>query len=195
MRLRPDGAKGLLVSQFESFAKYQQQRAWTWELQALIRARYVAGDSRLCLAFDQLRSSILARPRIDNVLRAEVVEMRHRMRTELDRSGNDLFDIKHGSGGLTDIEFFLQAQVLMHAEDHPDLLALRETPELIEGLTSEGILRLGDSKSLLAAVEWLQAQGLSCHLNNRKRLVPESTELAAIRDSVIAVLKNHDMVF
>ena len=195
MRLRPDGAKGLLVSRYESFAQYQQQRAWTWELQALIRARYVAGDSRLCLDFDQLRSSILARPRIGDAICAEVVEMRRRMRAELDRSGNGLFDIKHGSGGLTDIEFFLQAQVLMHAANHPELLALRETPELIKGLALDAILQSEEGKSLHAAVEWLQGQGLSCHLNNRKRLVPENTELAGILDGVIAVLKRHQMDF
>lgn len=195
MRLRPDGAKGLLVSRFESFEKYQRERAWTWELQALVRARAVAGDALLCHRFDGLRADLLSLPRDAQTLHAEVIGMRMRMRAELDRSSAGLFDLKHGPGGLTDIEFFLQAQVLIHAASQPSLLALRETPELIEGLNAIGILRKDEAMVLQEAIEWLQGQGLRCHLGNRKRMVPECDELKRVVGGVITVLQRQRMQF
>lgn len=195
MRLRPDGAKGLLVSRFESFEQYQRQRAWTWELQALVRARAVAGDATLCRRFEALRAELLGQARDVGRVRAEVIGMRRRMRTELDRSGDGRFDLKHGPGGLTDIEFFLQAQVLMHAHGHPALLALRETPELIEGLCAAGMLTAPDAACLHAAVEWLQGQGLRCHLGKRARILSDSEVPAVVRDGVSAVLVRHGLDF
>lgn len=195
MRLRPDGAKGLLVSRFESFEQYQQQRAWTWELQALVRARAVAGDAQLRQRFEGLRAALLGLPRDAQSLHAEVTGMRLRMRAELDRSTDGHVDLKHGPGGLTDIEFFLQAMLLMHATNHPDLLTLRETPELIGGLHAAGLLSMEEGRILHEAVESLQGQSLRCHLGNRKRIVPESDGLSLIRNGVIAVLLRHGMAF
>lgn len=195
MRLRPDGAKGLLVSRFESFEQYQRQRAWTWELQALVRARTVAGDGLLGRQFDALRSDLLCLPRDARALQAEVIGMRLRMRAELDRSTAGHFDLKHGPGGLTDIEFFLQAQVLLHAASQPAVLALRETPELIDGLNAIGILSGDDAAALRDAVEWLQGSGLRCHLGNRKRVVPECEATARVTGGVVGVLLKHGMDF
>ena len=195
MRLRPDGAKGLLVSRFESFEQYQQQRAWTWELQALVRARAVAGDAQLRQRFEGLRAALLGLPRDAQSLHAEVTGMRLRMRAELDRSTDGHFDLKHGPGGLTDIEFFLQAMLLMHATDHPDLLTLRGTPERIGGLHAAGLLSMEEGRVLHEAVESLQGQSLRCHLGNRKRIVPESDGLSLVRNGVIAVLLRHGMAF
>ncbi|MEY3372939.1 MAG: bifunctional [glutamate--ammonia ligase]-adenylyl-L-tyrosine [Pseudomonadota bacterium] len=91
IRLRPDGAKGLLVSTLDSFAAYQKQRAWVWELQALVRARAVAGDATLVSAFEALRADILCASRDQKQLNAEITAMRQRMRAELDRSREERF--------------------------------------------------------------------------------------------------------
>ena len=86
VRLRPDGGKGLLVSSLASYDEYQRDRAWTWEHQALVRARCVAGDAPLCAAFERIRTATLAHERDPGRLRADVLSMRQRMREELDRS-------------------------------------------------------------------------------------------------------------
>ena len=96
MRLRPDGAKGLLVSTLSSFSEYQLDRAWTWEQQALVRARPVAGDAGVGLAFEEIRRRVFCRSRDVVVVAEEVSAMRLRMRAELDRSTELRFDIKQG---------------------------------------------------------------------------------------------------
>jgi len=119
-RLRPNGNKGPLVTSIESFAQYQQQEAWTWEHQALVRARAIAGDAGLGLRFAKLRNSVLAKPRDDQKVIADIAQMRARMRAELDRSTQAVFDLKQGIDGLVDIEFALQQRVLL-AEISPAL--------------------------------------------------------------------------
>lgn len=115
VRLRPDGGKGALVSSLASYREYQRERAWTWEHQALVRARAVAGDQALCAAFVQVRQETLARMRDIALLLADVCKMRARMRAELDRSDAGRLDLKQGAGGLVDLEFLLQAGVLGQA--------------------------------------------------------------------------------
>ncbi|MEW6445050.1 MAG: bifunctional [glutamate--ammonia ligase]-adenylyl-L-tyrosine phosphorylase/[glutamate--ammonia-ligase] adenylyltransferase, partial [Pseudomonadota bacterium] len=121
-RLRPDGASGLLVSSLSAFGDYQRRHAWTWEHQALCRARWVAGDERLKGAFEAVREAVLRQPRDADKLRKEVVEMREKMRAELDQKDPALFHIKTGSGGLTDIEFIVQYHLLAHAHTHPRIV-------------------------------------------------------------------------
>ena len=111
-RLRPNGNKGLLVTSLASFCDYQLHEAWLWEHQALVRARWVAGDAALADAFAQLRDQTLALARDPVQVQKEVQAMRERMRAELDRSSAQMFDLKQGRGGLVDIEFALQAAVL-----------------------------------------------------------------------------------
>ena len=115
-RLRPNGNKGLLVTSLASFCDYQLREAWLWEHQALVRARWVAGDLGLAEAFKQLRDQTLALPRDPAQVQKEVHAMRERMRAELDRSTEQMFDLKQGQGGLVDIEFALQAAVLSSAQ-------------------------------------------------------------------------------
>jgi len=119
-RLRPNGNKGPLVISIEAFGEYQQQEAWTWEHQALVRARAVAGDVGLGLRFAKLRNSVLSFSRDPEKISADIAQMRTRMRAELDRSTQDLFDLKQGVGGLVDIEFALQKRVLL-GEISPEL--------------------------------------------------------------------------
>src|SRR5690606_9832593 len=96
-RLRPSGQAGLLVSSLEAFEKYQREQAWTWEHQALLRARPVAGDAELAAAFETLRRQVLGQARDAQALRREVFEMRGRMRGE--QRAKDGFDLKAGRGG------------------------------------------------------------------------------------------------
>jgi [glutamine synthetase] adenylyltransferase / [glutamine synthetase]-adenylyl-L-tyrosine phosphorylase len=122
LRLRPDGESGLTVSQFAGFRDYQQRQAWVWEHQALSRARYVAGDAAIGERFEALRKAILCLPRDLESLRNDVVAMREKMRAgHPNKSG--LFDLKHGRGGIVDIEFIVQYLVLGHASRHAELCA------------------------------------------------------------------------
>ncbi|MDH5824923.1 bifunctional [glutamate--ammonia ligase]-adenylyl-L-tyrosine phosphorylase/[glutamate--ammonia-ligase] adenylyltransferase [Luteimonas sp. RD2P54] len=184
IRLRPDGASGLLVSSLASYGEYQRERAWTWEHQALVRARCVAGDDSLCREFGEVRRAALARPRDPAELRTEVAKMRARMRAELDRSGPGGFDLKQGEGGLVDLEFLLQYLVLREAHAHPALLAPRATPALLQALSEAGLLDTATADALIQAHATLLALGLERSLDRRRRLVPESAALAAARAAI-----------
>jgi [glutamine synthetase] adenylyltransferase / [glutamine synthetase]-adenylyl-L-tyrosine phosphorylase len=120
LRLRPDGAKGLLVSGIRGFARYQREQAWTWEHQALTRARFVAGDASIGATFETTRDSVLRIARDPARLAADIVEMRERMSAG-HVNPTSLFDLKHDRGGMVDIEFAVQFLVLAHAHAHPQL--------------------------------------------------------------------------
>jgi glutamate-ammonia-ligase adenylyltransferase len=120
LRLRPDGASGLLVSRLDAYAEYQRQKAWVFEHQALTRARFVAGETDIGARFEALREEILRLPRDPHKLREEVVQMRGRM-LEGHPNASGLFDIKHDRGGIVDVEFAVQYLVLCHAQRHPQL--------------------------------------------------------------------------
>ncbi|MGE4110535.1 MAG: bifunctional [glutamate--ammonia ligase]-adenylyl-L-tyrosine phosphorylase/[glutamate--ammonia-ligase] adenylyltransferase [Burkholderiales bacterium] len=122
LRLRPDGASGLLVTPLESMRSYQLQDAWLWEHQALTRARSVAGDSAIGREFEALRIRVLRTPREPVVLRAGILEMRRKMH-DAHPNTSPLFDIKHDHGGIIDVEFMVQYLVLGHAHAHPQLTA------------------------------------------------------------------------
>ncbi len=140
MRLRPSGASGLLVSSLEAFARYQREEAWTWEHQALVRARPVAGPPELMAAFSEIRREILCTARDPDRLRREVADMRRRMRQELAVRKPGLFDLKQGEGGLVDIEFIVQYLVLRHAHGHPELTDETATLALLRRLAALGLL-------------------------------------------------------
>jgi [glutamine synthetase] adenylyltransferase / [glutamine synthetase]-adenylyl-L-tyrosine phosphorylase len=120
LRLRPDGASGLLVSPLQSFREYQLKQAWPWEHQALTRARFAAGDREIGAAFEAIRIDILREKRDLAALRTAVIDMRKKM---LDAHPNTsaLFDLKHDRGGIIDVEFIVQYLVLGHAHEHEDL--------------------------------------------------------------------------
>jgi [glutamine synthetase] adenylyltransferase / [glutamine synthetase]-adenylyl-L-tyrosine phosphorylase len=120
LRLRPDGAKGLLVSSFNGFERYQRTQAWTWEHQALTRARFVAGDATIGARFDEIRDAVLRLPRDPASLATDVLAMRARMATG-HANRTQLFDLKHDPGGMVDIEFVVQFLVLAHSHAHPEL--------------------------------------------------------------------------
>lgn len=195
VRLRPDGAKGLLVSSLDSYADYQRYRAWTWEHQALVRARAVAGDAALLEAFEQTRAQTLAAGRDRHKLRQDVLNMRARMRAELDRSTAERFDLKQGAGGLVDLEFLLQALVLEHGAAQPALLAPRNTRALLRAMAQARGLSAETAASLVAAHATLLAAGLSCTLDRRPRLTLPTPQIAQARVEVIAACTAAGLAF
>jgi len=140
MRLRPNGKGGFLMTGIDAFERYQLQDAWTWEHQALLRARAVAGDPGLCRRFEQARLRVLRSAVRRDTLRTDVAEMRARMRRELSRAGPDQFDIKQDAGGMADIEFLVQYWVLASAHEHPELLRYSDNIRQLEGLAAVGVL-------------------------------------------------------
>jgi glutamate-ammonia-ligase adenylyltransferase len=140
MRLRPNGKGGFLMTGIDAFERYQRTDAWTWEHQALLRARAVAGNAKLCDTFEAVRRRTLSVAVRRDTLRTDVSEMRLRMRRELSRSGAGQFDIKQDAGGIADIEFLVQYWVLAAAEGHPELLTYTDNIRQLEGLAAVGVL-------------------------------------------------------
>ena len=139
-RLRPDGRSGLLVSSTEAFERYQEENAWTWEHQALLRARAVAGSDKIASEFERIRQETLKDRVRRNKLRDDVIAMRRRMRKELDHSDTNVFDLKHGSGGIGDIEFLVQYLVLKEANSHPDVIFYSDNIRQLDALVATGLL-------------------------------------------------------
>ena len=140
MRLRPNGKGGFLMTGIDAFERYQEHDAWTWEHQALLRARALAGDQGLCERFEAVRVRILRSAVHRDTLRTDVAEMRARMRRELSHAKAGQFDIKQDAGGIADIEFFVQYWVLASAPEHPELLRYSDNIRQLEGLAAAGIL-------------------------------------------------------
>ena len=184
MRLRPSGSSGLLVSSFKAFEKYQLNDAWTWEHQALIRARVVAGDEILAQQFEQVRAEVLGREREQDALRQEVLDMRNKMREHLGSKGDtDLFDIKHDSGGIVDIEFLMQYAVLLHAYQYPSLIQWTDNIRISEQLEHEQLLDKDQAELIREAYKQLRLIVHKRALQNEQSVVPA----AVIKDYTEAV--------
>ena len=134
MRLRPSGKGGLMVSNLSGFEGYQRQEAWTWEHQALLRARAVAGDEPVRAAFEALRVRLLTTCVDLETLRDRVRDMRDRMRGELSRGTAEAFDLKQDRGGITDVEFLVQYWVLRWAHEQPELVRWSDNVRQLESL-------------------------------------------------------------
>ncbi|MGJ7469833.1 bifunctional [glutamate--ammonia ligase]-adenylyl-L-tyrosine phosphorylase/[glutamate--ammonia-ligase] adenylyltransferase [Kosakonia cowanii] len=155
-RLRPSGAAGMLVTTAEAFADYQKNEAWTWEHQALARARVVYGDPQLTVQFDAIRRDILLTPRDGATLQTEVREMREKMRAHLGNKQKDRFDLKTDEGGITDIEFIAQYLVLRYAHDKPKLTRWSDNVRILEGLAQNGIMEEQEALALTHAYTTLR---------------------------------------
>ncbi|AKE61596.1 bifunctional [glutamate--ammonia ligase]-adenylyl-L-tyrosine phosphorylase/[glutamate--ammonia-ligase] adenylyltransferase [Citrobacter farmeri] len=155
-RLRPSGAAGMLVTSIESFADYQKNEAWTWEHQALVRARVVYGDPQLTLQFDTVRRDIITQPRDGKTLQTEVREMREKMRAHLGNKHRDRFDIKADEGGITDIEFITQYLVLRYAHDKPKLTRWSDNVRILELLAQNDIMDEQEAMALTHAYTTLR---------------------------------------
>ncbi len=182
-RLRPSGASGLLVNSLAAFAEYQHHQAWTWEHQALVRARVVAGDPAVAQAFEAVRREVLCRERDLAVLRREVREMRERMRAQLSRSREGEFDLKQDAGGIADIEFVVQYAVLAWAHRFPDLLEFTDNIRQIDALARNDLVSAEEATLLADAYRAYRARVHRLTLLERPALVT-ADEFAAQRAGV-----------
>jgi len=158
MRLRPSGASGLLVTSLESFEQYQREEAWTWEHQALVRARAIVGDAKLIDEFNRVRQQVLCLERDADKLRGDVVEMRERMRAELGSSRPGLFHLKQDKGGMADIEFMVQYLVLRYANQYPDVVEYTDNLRQLQALKAHKILSVKEADGLFDAYRQYRSQ-------------------------------------
>lgn len=186
IRLRPSGASGLLVTSLEAFQEYQHSAAWTWEHQALLRARGIAGTPETLERFASIRRDVLRLPRDPASLRADCVEMREKMRAQIDRSDAEQYDLKQGLGGITDIEFMVQYACLRWAAQHRILTAYTDNLRLLELIGDLGLLPREDCRTLHDAYFAYRAEIHRCALQEVDGLVAQTT-LRAQRDAVAEV--------
>ncbi|GAB4401769.1 MAG: bifunctional [glutamate--ammonia ligase]-adenylyl-L-tyrosine phosphorylase/[glutamate--ammonia-ligase] adenylyltransferase [Rhodoferax sp.] len=185
--LRPNGNAGLLITRFDAYAAYQQQRgsntAWTWEHQAITRARCVLGDDSLRARFDAVRHAVLTAERDPDALREEIRAMRQRV-AQAHRPRGDRFDLKYDAGGMMDAEFALQYLVLLHARTYPELVANAGNIALLERAEALGLLPPGVGCAAARAYRMLRRQQHLARLNEAPAVVDAamlSQERAAIR--------------
>ena len=174
--LRPNGNSGLLVTRFEAYADYQQQRgsntAWTWEHQAMTRARFVMGIERLRPRFDAVRHAVIGAARDAASLKAEIVAMREKVR-QAHTVSEGCFDLKHSPGGMVDVEFVVQYLVLTHTAAHPALADNAGNIALLQRAESAGLLPAGMGQAAADAYRELR------RLQHRLRLDEQTTQLPA----------------
>ena len=189
-RLRPSGRKGLLVTSLDAFERYQQENAWTWEHQALLRARVVTGTDSVSRAFRRIRRETLeSRVRRDS-LRDDVLQMRAKMRGTLDRSDAGQFDLKQGAGGIGDIEFLVQYLVLAQAGNSPAVIDYTDNIRQLDALAVAGVLTAEDAATLQRIYRLYRRREHRLVLNDRRALVP-ATELESERATVRSLWETH----
>ncbi len=190
MRLRPSGNSGLLVASFTAFEKYQFNDAWTWEHQALVRARPIAGDAELAAQFEALRTRVLTLGRDTHTLLQDVVEMRKKMRSQLGSSKSESsqgkFALKQDAGGIVDIEFMVQYAVLAWSHAHPSLAHYTDNIRILEGLAALGTLPTHEVHQLIEAYKVFRAMGHRLALQ-RVPAVVEASTVEAERQAVQAI--------
>ena len=140
LRLRPHGDSGALVTHIKTYEPYFSEHAWTWEFQALVRARFIAGDNVVGQAFSEMRQRVLSLPRDIEKLKTEVREMREKMRDNLATKSADEFDLKQSAGGIVDIEFMVQFGVLANAANSPTLTTYTDNVRVLESLQTAGVI-------------------------------------------------------
>ncbi len=183
MRLRPSGDSGLLVTPISSYEDYFKTQAWTWEHQALVRARFIAGDERLKNQYEAIRHRVLSLPRDKAQLKIEVREMREKMRTALATKETNKFDLKQSKGGIADIEFMVQFGILAYAAEHPALTTYTDNVRLLEGLARHGIITQHTADTLKAAYCAYRDVGHKQVLQGDTAVIDE-TEVADLRIQV-----------
>ena len=196
MRLRPSGNSGMLVTSLAAFEKYQLEDAWTWEHQALVRARTVAGSGRLATSFDETRHKLLCQQRDRQQLLADVIDMRNKMRAHLgskQESGEAAqegkgsnFNLKQDAGGIVDIEFMVQFAVLDRSHDFPDLTRWSDNIRILECLEEAGVISAKDAEFLTRAYKNYRSVGHRLQLQ-KLPVVVDASDFAVEREQVTAV--------
>jgi glutamate-ammonia-ligase adenylyltransferase len=184
LELRPSGQSGPVVVSLKSFSAYQRDKAWTWEHQALTRARYVAGPVALGEQVEALRREVLGRRREPKKLAKEIVEMRRKMRGHLEKRRPGAWDVKQGEGGVIDSEFLTQYLVLRDAADRPELLEWSDNWRQLDALAAAGSLPAEDRSDLIAGYRAYRAFAHARALQSEEALAPEerfASERAHVR--------------
>jgi glutamate-ammonia-ligase adenylyltransferase len=199
MRLRPSGNSGLLVSSLAGFDKYQDHEAWTWEHQALVRARVVAGDEKLAHQFEQVRQRILTRERDLEKLRADVSDMRRKMREQLGSEGKTkpnlingaktpvLFNLKQDAGGIVDIEFMVQYAALAWAHKAPEIIRYTDNIRILGSLEEAGLLDAQSVAHLIAAYKAYRSIGHRLALQRQEAVLEGDNHFLTERAQVTAL--------
>ena len=187
LRLRPDGIKGLMVSSVPSFREYQIKRAWTWEHQALTRARACAGDPAVGARFEAVRDELLAQPRDRAKLFEEIVAMRRKMR---EQHKADSQDIKHVEGGIIDLEFAVQALVLAEGPAHPGLRENKGNHTLLNRAGALGLIEPALASAAADAYLAMRRRSHAAALNDEEKVTLGPEELAAEREAVKRLWKS-----
>ncbi len=187
--LRPNGNSGLLITTFDAYANYQQQRgsntAWTWEHQAMTRARFVIGEPALQERFDAVRQAVITAPRDTTALRAEIMAMRDKVRAAHPVKG-ERFDVKHSVGGMVDAEFAVQFLVLSQSAAHPELVPNVGNIALLQRAEAAGLLPPGVGEAAASAYRELRRVQHQARLNEAPTQV-DPPALQAERDAVLAL--------
>ncbi len=183
MRLRPSGASGILVSHIDAFREYELHQAWTWEHQALVRARAIGGDPLLVQGFESVRKAVLTRPREEGSLRKAVREMRERMRKAHLKPEPGVFDLKEARGGMVDVEFIVQYLVLLYAHRYPRIVEWTDNVRLIQSLMESGVLDEQTAYLLRRAFLVYRATLHRLNLQEKPARIP-SDRFAALRKGI-----------
>ena len=178
-RLRPNGRAGMLVSSVDAFRRYQLEEAWVWELQALTRARPVAGSAETTDSFATTRRHVLTTQRDKTLLRQEIPAMRQRIRAELSNGT----PIKHGPGGLLDIEFVVQLGLLLNANRYPEVTESTEISQQLRALHACGWINTNTFNTLDSAyTQLVHARQQAALLDDRAEV--ETTSLLNIAQAL-----------
>lgn len=177
MRLRPSGGSGLLVSSIDSFDKYQHNQAWTWEHQALVRTRAVAGHKGLADRFYQIRDDILMQQRDLDKLRQEVIDMRLKMYEHLapkyvKSEQASIFHLKHSRGGIVDLEFMVQFAVLAWSYQYPSIAKYSDNIRILENMGEAGLISQQEAEALIDIYRFYRSQVHKLALRQEKSEVP-----------------------
>ncbi len=190
MRLRPGGNSGMIVSHIDAFDDYLKNQAWTWEHQALIRARPVAGDKEICSQFNKIRKEILTSKRDLKNLKKEVGDMRERMRNDRLKYKKDFFDLKQSKGGIVDIEFLVQYLILNNAHSSPDITMWTDNIRLLESLDTDGVITSSMSEELQKAYIVMRKAVHRLNLQEKNLQVPE-TRFSEMTTSILGIYEKY----
>jgi len=188
MRLRPSGRSGTLVTSLNGFVDYQLKSAWTWEHQALVRARAVVGNTRLVEKFEQVRARVLCLERDQEQLKKDIVSMRQKMIDANCRSTKECYDIKLDQGGIVDIEFLVQYWILNHASTIPELTSPRTTSDSIRTLIEQHVIPDSVGQTLAQAYQRYLRRSLDLKLMDLPVLVPQQ-DLLESRTAIKSIWK------
>lgn len=184
LRLRPDGDAGLLAVSIAAFEQYQTRSAWSWEHQAITRARFVTGDPGIQARFNDIRRSILLMERDPQKLRADILDMRDKISAG-HPNRSELFDLKHDRGGMVDVEFVTQYLVLCHSRNHPQLLENLGNIALLGIAAQAGLISSTQAQQVADAYRSLRRRQHALRLEGAEKARVPQTELVAERQAVM----------